>query len=96
MLEELIQKTDQEMKQVLSRFQDKVKKIRTGRAHVSLLDGVKVSYYGNQSDLNHVASLSCPDARTLLISPWDQNALKDIEKALVQSHIGMAPQMMEK
>lgn len=91
-LEELKKKAQQNMHLAVERLKDKIKKIRTGRAHISLLDGITVSYYGNQSELSHVASLSCPDARTLLISPWDQNALKNIEEAIVKSSIGMAPQ----
>ena len=92
MLEELIQKTEQDMQKTLEKFKDKIKKIRTGRANVSILEGVKVSCYGNLSDLHHVASLSCPDARTIMISPWDQNVLKDIEEALIKSSLGMIPQ----
>ncbi len=92
MLNHLKKKSEEKMQQTLNHLIDRVKKIRTGRAHTSLLDGIVVSYYGNQSELSHVASISCPDARTLLISPWDQNALKSIEEAIVKSSIGMAPQ----
>ena len=92
MLEELYQISEQKMQKAIERLKDKTKRIRTGRASVSLLDGIIVSYYGNQSELSHIASLSCPDSKTLLVSPWDQNALKNIEEALVKSAIGMAPQ----
>ena len=92
MLDELQQKSQQKMQFAIDRLKDKIKKIRTGRAHISLLDGIVVSYYGSQSELSHIASVSCPDARTLLISPWDQNALKNIEEAIIKSSIGMAPQ----
>ena len=82
----------QKMSEVIDRLKERVKKVRTGRAHTSLLDGLVVSYYGNKSDLSHVASVSCPDVRTILISPWDQSALKSIEEAIVKSNLGMAPQ----
>ena len=80
------------MSEVIDRLKERVKKVRTGRAHTSLLDGLVVSYYGNKSELSHVASVSCPDVRTILISPWDQSALKSIEEAIVKSNLGMAPQ----
>lgn len=80
------------MTAAIERLKEKLKKIRTGRAHASLLDGFTVSYYNNQSKLSHIASISCLDARTLLISPWDQGALKSIEKAIINSSLGMAPQ----
>jgi len=92
MLDDLKQKSEQKMKAAIEKLKEKLKKIRTGRAHASLLDGLSVSYYGNPSELSHIASISCPDARTLLIAPWDQGALKSIEEALIKSSLGMAPQ----
>ena len=92
MLKELQNKSKEKMQMVIMHLKDKLKKLRTGRAHISLLDGIKVQYYGNSSELSHIASLSCPDAGTLMIAPWDQNALKSIEEALVKSSLGMAPQ----
>ena len=92
MLKELKEKSETKMQTALERLKAKLKQVRTGRASVSLLDGVVVSYYGNQSPLSHLASISCPDTRSLLISPWDQNALRNIEEAIVKSSIGMAPQ----
>lgn len=92
MSKEIKNKAEEKMLQITNHLHDRIKKIRTGRAHTSLLDDLKISYYGNVSNLSHVASVSCPDARTVLISPWDQNALKDIEEAIVKSSLGMAPQ----
>ena len=57
-----------------------------------MLDAVKVDYYGTQSPLNQVAALSCPDAKSFLIAPWDSSLLKEIEAAIVRSNIGMSPQ----
>jgi ribosome recycling factor len=70
---------------------EELKKIRTGKAQVSMLDGVKVNYYGNLSPLSQVASVSCPDAKSFLIAPWETSILKDIESAIIKSDLGMAP-----
>lgn len=66
-------------------------KIRTGRAHPSLLDGIMVSYYGNPTPLSQVANVSILDARTLSISPWEKNIVPDIEKAIMKSDLGLNP-----
>ncbi len=89
---EVKKETQDRMEKAFQHIQDKVKKVRTGSAHSSLLEGIKVSSYGSEQELKHIASISCPDARSLVISPWDQNTLKDIEAALIKSDLGMAPQ----
>lgn len=66
-------------------------KIRTGRAHPSILDGVSVSYYGNPTPLTQVANVSVLDARTLSISPWEKNLVPEIEKAIMKSDLGLNP-----
>ncbi len=66
-------------------------KIRTGRAHSSILDGITVSYYGNETPLNQVANVSVLDARTLSISPWEKSVVPDIEKAIMKSDLGLNP-----
>ena len=66
-------------------------KIRTGRAHASLLDHITVSYYGSQVPLNQVASITVSDPRTLAISPWEKKTIPDIEKAIVRSDLGLNP-----
>lgn len=66
-------------------------KIRTGRAHPSILDGVSVSYYGNPTPLTQVANVSVLDARTLSIIPWEKNLVPDIEKAIMKSDLGLNP-----
>lgn len=80
------------MQQTLHALTDELQKVRTGRANVNMLDGVRVLYYGNPSPLNQVASVSCPDAKSFLIAPWEVNILKDIESALIKANLGMAPQ----
>ncbi len=79
------------MEKVIVGLGEELKKVRTGKAQVSMLDSVRVNYYGNMSPLNQVASVSTPDAKTFLIAPWESSILKDIEQAIVKSDIGMAP-----
>ncbi|MFH0810698.1 MAG: ribosome recycling factor [Pseudomonadota bacterium] len=66
-------------------------RIRTGRASLSLLDGVRVDYYGSQMPLNQIASLSIPEPRAILISPWDSKVIGEIERALLKSELGLTP-----
>lgn len=80
------------MKAAIVSLQNELKKVRTGRAQVSMLDTVKVNYYGSPSPLNQVASVSCPDARSFLIAPWEASILKEIEQGIIKSDVGMTPQ----
>jgi ribosome recycling factor len=66
-------------------------KLRTGRAHASLLDHITVSYYGSEMPLNQVASVAVSDARTLLVTPWERNMVGPIEKAILTSDLGLNP-----
>lgn len=66
-------------------------RIRTGRAHPSLLDGIEVPYYGGEAPLNQVASINVEDARTLVISPWEKRLIPEIEKAILKSDLGITP-----
>ena len=83
--------TENRMSKTIESLKSDLKKVRTGRAQVSMLDPVKVEYYGSLTPLNQVASISCPDAKSFLITPWETNVLKDIEAAIVKSDIGMTP-----
>lgn len=67
-------------------------KIRAGKAMPNLLDGIMVDYYGAKTPLNQVASVNTPDARTLSIKPWEKNLISEIEKAIINSDLGLAPQ----
>lgn len=80
------------MKDAVTSLHNELKKVRTGRAQVSMLDTVKVNYYGSPSPLNQVASVSCPDARSFLIAPWEASILKEIEQGIIKSDVGMTPQ----
>ncbi len=66
-------------------------KIRTGRAHPSLLDTVRVSYYGNEVPLNQVANITVEDARMLVVTPWEKSMVPDVEKAIMKSDLGLNP-----
>ena len=66
--------------------------IRAGRANVAILDGVRVNSYGSMVPLNQVATVTTPDARTIAIRPWDKKAIKDIEKAIMDSGVGITPE----
>jgi NhaP-type Na+/H+ or K+/H+ antiporter len=70
-----------------------MKKIRTGRAHPSLLESIKVDYYGTETPLQQVANISIEDARTLTVSPWDKGAVQAIEKAIYKSDLGLTPML---
>jgi ribosome recycling factor len=91
MLEESKKNAQARMEKTIASLNEDFKKVRTGKAQVSMLDSVRINYYGQQAPLNQVASVSTPDAKTFLIAPWESSVLKEIEQALVKSDIGMAP-----
>jgi ribosome recycling factor len=91
MLEQTKTSAKAKMDKVIVSLGEELKKVRTGKAQVSMLDSVRINYYGQQAPLNQVASVSTPDAKTFLIAPWESSVLKEIEQALVKSDIGMAP-----
>ncbi|WP_077195228.1 ribosome recycling factor [Prevotella ihumii] len=70
---------------------EQLQRIRAGRANVAILDGVRVSSYGSMVPLNQVASVTVPDPRTIAIKPWDKKAIRDIEKAIMDSDVGVTP-----
>jgi ribosome recycling factor len=72
-------------------FEKSLAKLRTGRASLALLEGIKVEYYGVPTPLNQVANLSVPENRTILISPWDSTVIGNIEKAIQRSELGLMP-----
>jgi ribosome recycling factor len=79
------------MEEGIRSFERSLNKVRTGRASLSLLDGIKVDYYGTPTPINQVATLSTPESRLILISPWDKNAIGYIEKAIQKSDLGLMP-----
>ena len=79
------------MDAVVERFQNEMKKVRTGRAHPSLLDGIMVSYYGADTPLSQLANINVEDARTLAVNPWERNLVPEIEKAIMKADLGLNP-----
>jgi ribosome recycling factor len=90
-IDEIKRETHTRMGKSLEALSSAFSRIRTGRANPSILDGIEVSYYGTDTPLNQVASISVEDARTLLISPWEKKLLPDIEKAILKSALGITP-----
>ena len=80
------------MDKALDHLQDEFGAVRAGRANPRVLDRITVEYYGSETPLNGVATISSPDARTLVIQPWDTKLLKDIQKAIQVSDLGINPQ----
>lgn len=91
MIEETYQETRDRMGKSVVSLQNELKRVRTGRASASLLDGIRVDYYGTPTPLNQMASVSVPESRLLQIQPWDATAIKDIEKAIQKSDLGLTP-----
>lgn len=88
---EIVKECQQAMAKRMEALDRDLAKVRTGRASVSILDGIRVNYYGTMSPLNQVASLSTPDARTILIAPFEKKLLQEIEKAIQMADIGIQP-----
>ncbi|NLK85294.1 MAG: ribosome recycling factor [Aeromonadales bacterium] len=91
MLKEVQNNTDTRMNKALESLDSRLCKIRTGRAQPALLDGIMVDYYGSATPLRQVAQVNVEDARTLKLSVFDRNAIKDVEKAIQQSELGLNP-----
>ena len=73
-------------------LEEQLARVRAGRANVAILDGVKVNSYGSMVPLSQVANVSVPDPRTIAIKPWDRKAIRDIEKAIMDSDVGITPE----
>jgi len=91
MKNEIIDKMSEKMGQSMEAFKKDLSKIRTGRASITLLDGIKVESYGSQMPLNQVATLTIPESRLIAIQPWDPQAISAIEKAIQKSDLGLNP-----
>lgn len=91
MVEDIKKDTRSRMAKSVEALRQELGKIRTGRAHASLLDHVTVSYYGSDVPLNQVASITVSDPRTLAVSPWEKRLVPDIEKAIMRSELGLNP-----
>lgn len=80
------------MNKYVSNFQENIKKVRTGRANPNMLDKIMVDYYGSPTPINQIASIVVQEGKTIMIKPFDRNAVKDIEKAINESDLGLPPQ----
>jgi ribosome recycling factor len=91
MTEDIIKDAEQRMEKSVAALEVAFNKIRTGRAHPSLLDGIVVPYYGADTPLNQLANITVEDGRMLTISPWEKPIIGDIEKAIMKSDLGLNP-----
>ena len=91
-MKELLKNTEEKMNKTVGVLERDYKSIRAGRANVSVLDRVTVDYYGCPTPIQQMAAVSVPEPRVLMIQPWDASTLKDIEKAILTSDIGINPQ----
>ncbi|MBR0467126.1 MAG: ribosome recycling factor [Clostridia bacterium] len=91
-MDALIKTTEERMNKSVDALDREYKSIRAGRANVSVLDKIQVDYYGVPTPIQQMAAVSVPEARTLLIQPWDASVVKEIEKAILTSDIGINPQ----
>lgn len=91
MINDIKKDAEARMKKSVEAAAHELGKLRTGRAHTSLLDHIKVSYYGSDMPINQVATISVSDARTLTVTPWEKNMVQAVEKAILTSDLGLNP-----
>ena len=83
--------TKERMDKAIEHLENELMRIRAGKANVHILDGILVDYYGTPTPLNQVSNISTPDARTIMIQPWEKSMIDPIEKALMNSNVGITP-----
>jgi len=91
-VKDTLAQAEEKMEMAVMYLDDALARIRAGRANVAILDGVRVESYGSMVPLNQVANVSCPDARTIAIRPWDKKQIRDIERAIINSEVGITPE----
>ena len=91
-VKEIITNADESMQLAVEYLDDTLSHIRAGKASPRLLDGIRVDYYGTMSPVSNVANISVPDARTIAITPWEKSMFKEIEKAIINSDLGVTPE----
>jgi ribosome recycling factor len=91
MIEDIYQETRERMSKSISAMKNEMTRIRTGRASASLLDGIRLDYYGTPTPLKQMSSVSVPESRLIIIQPWDVSVIKEIEKAILKSDLGLTP-----
>ena len=91
MIESIFQDTRESMEKSIVALKNELNRVRTGRASLSIFDDIRVDYYGTLTPLNQMASLSVPESRLITIQPWDVSIIKEIEKAILKSDLGLTP-----
>ena len=91
-VKETLGKAEERMEMAAMFLEEELSRVRAGRANVAILDGVRVESYGSKVPLNQVATVTTPDARTIAIKPWDRKQIRDIEKAIMDSDVGITPE----
>lgn len=91
-IKELIAKATANMEKAVEYLDEQLSHVRAGKASPKLLDGIMVMYYGNATPLTQVASVNTPDAKTIIVTPWERSLIKDIEKAIMDSPLGITPE----
>lgn len=91
MYKDLVTKSEETMKKSINFLKEDLATIRAGKANPKLLDKIQVSYYGSMTPLNQVANISVPEPRSIIIQPWDSSLIKEIEKAIMTSELGINP-----
>jgi len=91
MIESIYQETKDNMGKTINALKNELNKVRTGRASLTILDGIRVDYYGTLTPLNQMATLAVPESRLISIQPWDVSVIKETEKAILKSDLGLTP-----
>ncbi|HEX37347.1 MAG TPA: ribosome recycling factor [Candidatus Cloacimonetes bacterium] len=91
-LESIYKETRAKMDKTIDALRKELLRIRTGKANISLLEDITVNYYGQPTPISHVGTISTPEARLILINPWEKNMLQEIEKSILSSDLGITPQ----
>ena len=91
MIDDILKDADARMGKSIEALKNELTKLRTGRAHTSLLDHITVDYYGTETALNQVATVGVADARMLTVTPWEKNMVQAVEKAIMTSNLGLNP-----
>lgn len=91
MIDEITVDAEERMQKSMASLETAFNKIRTGRAHPSILDGIMVSYYGTDTPLNQLANVNVEEGRSLLVNPWEKSMIGEIEKAIMRSDLGLNP-----
>ncbi|HCY88554.1 MAG TPA: ribosome recycling factor [Desulfobacteraceae bacterium] len=91
MINEVLEETKERMGKSETAFENELSKVRTGRASQSMLDSVKVDYYGTQTPLPQMATVSVPESRLITVKPWDVSVIGEVEKAILKANLGLTP-----